>query len=89
MEPPPPGWPGKPPTTFACGFGFSGVAVGVEYGTLRPGVRSVMEIAKVDCSAFPVAGSGILGGGTGIYDEIRENLDCRWTEYSGSGPAGV
>ena len=40
---------------------------GREYGTLRPGVRSVMEIAKVDCSGLLVRESrGILAGGTGI-----------------------
>ena len=47
-------------------------------------------MAKVDCSALvasPLA--GILGGGTGMYVEIREARDTFWTECSGSGPSGV
>lgn len=57
---------GKLPTTFAFGCGFSGVGFGVEYGTLWPGVSRVMEMANVDCSDLPVAGSGTFAGGTGI-----------------------
>ena len=50
----------------------------------------MMEIAKVDCSGFLFVGSvGIRGGGTGIYDDIRDSREERWTEYSGSGPVGV
>lgn len=80
--------PGRPPTTFAFGFGSSGVGLGVEYGTCRPGVRSVMEMANVDCSGF-VAPGGTLAGGTGMYEVMRWNLDCFWIECSGSGPLGV
>ena len=29
------------------------------------------------------------GGGTGIYELIREARVCFWIEYSGSGPSGV
>lgn len=72
-----PVWPGRPPTTFALGEGFSGVGFGVEYGTSCPELRRVIETAKVDCSGFPVAESGNLGGGTGINPAIREARDCR------------
>lgn len=47
-------------------------------------------MAKVDCSGLSDdEPAGTLGGGTGIYDVIRERRDCRWTEYSGRGPSGV
>jgi hypothetical protein len=66
------------------------VALGVEYGTFRPGVSSVIEIAKVDGSALVEDEPAFnLGGGTGMYDVIRETLDCFCIEYSGSGPSGV
>jgi hypothetical protein len=45
---------------------LSVVGFGVEYGTSWPGFSSVMEMAKVDCSGFPLAESGSLGGGTGM-----------------------
>jgi hypothetical protein len=49
-----------------------------------------MDIANVDCSALLVVEpSGILAGGTGMYELIRASLDCRCTEYSGNGPSGV
>ena len=49
------------------GKGFSGVGFGCEYGTLRPGVRSVMEMANVDCSSlFVVESCGTFAGGTGM-----------------------
>lgn len=80
--------PGNPPTTLGRGFGSSGVGFGVEYGTLRPGVRSVIDMAKVDCSGLFVSGE-TLAGGTGMYDVMRWNLDCFWMEYSGRGPEGV
>lgn len=58
---------GSPLTIRGLGYGFSGVGFGWEYGTLRPGVRSVIEIANVDCSGwFDVEFSGILAGGTGM-----------------------
>jgi hypothetical protein len=80
--------PGSPPTTFALGLGSSGVAFGVEYGTWRPGVSRVIEMAKVDCSGL-VAPGGTFAGGTGMYDVMRWNLDCFWIECSGRGPFGV
>jgi hypothetical protein len=80
--------PGRPPTTFAFGFGSSGEGLGVEYGTWRPGVRRVIEMAKVDCSGL-VAPGGTFAGGTGMYDVMRWNFDCFWIECSGSGPLGV
>jgi hypothetical protein len=80
--------PGRPPTTFAFGLGSSGVALGVEYGTCRPGVRRVIEMAKVDCSGL-VAPGGTFAGGTGMYDVMRWNLDCFWIECSANGPLGV
>jgi hypothetical protein len=83
-----PAEPGRPPTTLALGFGSSGVALGVEYGTWRPGVNRVIDIAKVDCSGL-VAPGGTFAGGTGMYDVMRWNLDCFWIECSGSGPFGV
>ena len=60
---------GSPPTLIGWGYGFSGVGLGEEYGTLRPGVRSVMDMANVDCSNFVVSEAGldgIFGGGTGM-----------------------
>jgi len=49
-----------------------------------------MEIAKVDCSGFPLAGeSGTFGGGTGMKQAMRDARDCRWIEYSEIGPSGV
>ena len=59
---------------------------GVEYGTARPGVRRVMEIANLDGSGlFEEGSAGIVGLGTGIYVLTRETLDCFWTWCSGSG----
>ena len=50
----------------------------------------MIEIAKVDCSGiFVVESNGILGGGTGMYVEIRDSRDVFCTECSGSGPFGV
>lgn len=47
-------------------------------------------MAKVDCSGILVEEpSGTLAGGTGMYVDIRDNLEAFWTEYSGSGPFGV
>ena len=43
---------GSPLTIRGLGNGSSGVAFGAEYGTFRPGVRSVIEMAKVDCSGL-------------------------------------
>ena len=58
---------GRPLTDRGLGYGFSGVGLGEEYGTLRPGVSSVMEMANVDCSGWSENEfSGILAGGTGI-----------------------
>lgn len=49
-----------------------------------------MEMAKVDCSALVASPfAGILGGGTGMYVEIREARDTFWTACSGKGPSGV
>ena len=59
--------PGKPPTIFGRGLLSSGVGFGVEYGTWRPGVKRVIDIAKVDCSGlFVVEPVGIFAGGTGM-----------------------
>lgn len=83
-------WPGRPPTSLGFGLGFSGVLLGVEYGTSWLGVRSVMEIAKVDCSGFPeVESAGMRAGGTGMYVLIRDRREVFWTECSGRGPLGV
>lgn len=62
---------------------------GVEYGTSCSGFRRVIEMAKVDCSAFSEPDSGTLGGGTGMKQAIREARDWRWIEYSEIGPSGV
>ena len=62
----------------------------MEYGTSWPGVRRVIEMANVDCSGLSLVESvGNFGGGTGMYEEIRDNRIDRWTEYSGKGPEGV
>lgn len=57
---------------------------------LSPGVRRVMEMAKVDCSALrgsdPVES---FGGGTGTNMFTRDSRLCRWIAYSGKGPSGV
>jgi hypothetical protein len=53
------------PTSFGRGKGFSGVSLGVEYGTCIPGVKRVIDMANVDCSGL-VDSERILGGGTGI-----------------------
>lgn len=81
--------PGSPPTVLGFGNGFSGVTLGVEYGTSCPGVKRVMEMANVDCSGFPEPESGILGAGTGIKEAMRDARDWRWIEYSEMGPLGV
>lgn len=58
---------GSPLTIRGRGKGSSGVGFGWEYGTFSPGVRRVMEMAKVDCSGLLVVDScGTLAGGTGI-----------------------
>lgn len=52
----------------------------------------MIDIANVDCSGrlLLLSGSdGNLGGGTGMYELMRETLDCFWMEYSGRGPSGV
>jgi hypothetical protein len=50
----------------------------------------VIEIAKVDCSGLSEEESvGIRAGGTGMYDDIRDRREDRWTAYSGRGPLGV
>jgi hypothetical protein len=59
------------------------VGFGVEYGTGKPGVRSVIEMANLDGSGLIEATS--FGFGTGMYVLTRETLDCFCTEYSGSG----
>lgn len=61
---------GTPSSSFTvtyCGLGcgFSGVALGVEYGIGRPGVRRVMEIANRDFSVLLEPLPETLGGGTG------------------------
>jgi hypothetical protein len=38
--------PGRPPTMRDLGKGSSGVASGAEYGTWRPGVRRVIDMAN-------------------------------------------
>ena len=49
-----------------------------------------MDMAKVDCSGLSEMSSvGIRAGGTGMYEEIRERREERWTAYSGRGPFGV
>lgn len=49
-----------------------------------------MDMANVDCSGFPVSDpGGTLAGGTGMYEDIRDALDCFCTENSGMGPSGV
>ena len=78
--------PGRAPTV--CGFGYGSFAVGLGalYGTARPGVKRVMEMANLEGSGLFEAGSwGILGFGTGMYVLTRETRDCFWMEYSGSG----
>lgn len=68
-------WPGRPPTTLGFGDTFSKVGFGAEYGTSCPELRRVIEIAKVDCSGFPVLEAGSLAGGTGIKEAIRDARD--------------
>lgn len=47
-------------------------------------------MAKVDCSGLSeVSSVGIRAGGTGMYEEIRERREERWTAYSERGPLGV
>lgn len=50
-----------------------------------------MDMANVDCSGLASEDvvCGILGGGTGMYDDMREKRDCFWMECSGRGPSGV
>ena len=47
-----------------------------------------MDIAKVEGSALSEVVE-ILGGGTGMYEVMRDTRACFWIEYSGSGPSGV
>ena len=56
---------GKPPTSLGLGNGSSAVGLGVEYGTVMPGVSRVMDMAKVDCSGILELGLSFAGG-TGI-----------------------
>ena len=59
--------PGSPATVCGEGCGFEDEGFGFEYGTSRPGVRSVMEIANFAGSGFPDADpSGIFALGTGM-----------------------
>ena len=58
---------GRPPTIRGRGKGSSAVGLGREYGTVRPGVSKVMDMANVDCSGLLVKEScGTLAGGTGM-----------------------
>jgi hypothetical protein len=73
------------PTSFGRGCGSSIDGAGAEYGTGKPGVRSVMEMAKVEGSGFVVPDCS-FGVGTGMYEVMRWNLDCFWRPNSARGP---
>jgi len=49
--------PGRPATSCGVGYGSAAVGLGAEYGTGRPGVRRVMEMANLEGSGLFEAGS--------------------------------
>lgn len=47
-------------------------------------------MAKVDCSGLPVSDpAGTFAGGTGMYVDILDALDCFWMACSAMGPSVV